>query len=69
MTETFKLNEKLSGGGRSRQTVTVTAHRSVDAGGVESWSGTFKTRACSPAAASARRLRAQARHLEGDADV
>ena len=35
----------LSGGGRSRQTATVTAHRTVDAAGAESWSGTFKTSA------------------------
>ena len=39
------LREKLSGGGRSRQTATVTAHRTVDARRQESWSGTFKTRA------------------------
>src|SRR6478735_10770760 len=45
VTEKLKLNDKLSGGGRSRQTVTVTAHRTVDADGAESWSGTFKTRA------------------------
>jgi hypothetical protein len=45
VTEKLKLSDKLMGGGRSRQTVTVTAHRTVDAAGAESWSGTFKTRA------------------------
>ena len=45
VTETVTLREKLSGGGRSRQTATITAHRTVDASGEESWSGTFKTRA------------------------
>ena len=45
VTERLKLDDKLTGGGRSRQTVTVTAHRTVDADGAESWSGTFKTRA------------------------
>ena len=45
MTETVTLSDQLSGGGRSRQTATVTAHRTVDAAGDESWSGTFKTRA------------------------
>jgi hypothetical protein len=45
VTEELKLSDKLMGGGRSRQTVTVTAHRTVDASGAESWSGTFKTRA------------------------
>jgi hypothetical protein len=44
VTTRLKLNDKLLGGGRSRQTVTVTAHRSVDAAGAESWRGTFKTR-------------------------
>jgi hypothetical protein len=44
VTEELKLSDKLLGGGRSRQTATVTAHRTVDAAGVESWSGTFKTR-------------------------
>jgi hypothetical protein len=43
--ETVTLRDRLSGGGRSRQTATVTAHRTVDAAGAESWSGTFKTRA------------------------
>jgi hypothetical protein len=42
LNETVKLSDRLSGGGRSRQTATVTAHRSVDASG-ESWRGTFKT--------------------------
>ena len=32
------------GGGRNRQTATFIAHRTVDAAGVETWSGTFKTR-------------------------
>jgi hypothetical protein len=45
VTEELTLRDKLSGGGRSRQTATVTAHRTVDASGAESWSGTFKTRA------------------------
>lgn len=45
VTEEVKLRDRLSGGGRSRQTATVTAHRTVDAAGAESWSGTFKTRA------------------------
>jgi len=44
VTTRLKLDDKLLGGGRSRQTVTVTAHRSVDAAGAESWGGTFKTR-------------------------
>ena len=45
MTEKLTLREPLKGGGRSRQTATVTARRTVDAAGVESWSGTFATRA------------------------
>ena len=45
VTEKLTLRDRLSGGGRSRQTATVTAHRTVDADGAESWSGTFKTRA------------------------
>jgi hypothetical protein len=45
LNETVKLSDQLSGGGRSRQTATVTARRSVNAGGVESWKGTFKTTA------------------------
>jgi len=44
VSETVTLRDRLSGGGRSRQTATVTAHRTVDADGAESWSGTFKTR-------------------------
>ena len=44
VTETVTLRDRLSGGGRSRQTATVTAQRTVDADGAESWSGTFKTR-------------------------
>jgi hypothetical protein len=44
VTQALKLSDKLMGGGRSRQTVTVTAHRTVGADGAESWSGTFKTR-------------------------
>jgi hypothetical protein len=43
--ETVKLSDRLSGGGRSRQTATVTARRTVDADGGESWKGTFKTKA------------------------
>jgi hypothetical protein len=43
--ETVTLRDRLAGGGRSRQTATVTARRTVDAAGEESWSGTFKTRA------------------------
>lgn len=45
VTEEVVLRDRLDGGGRSRQTATITAERSVDANGVESWSGTFKTRA------------------------
>ncbi len=45
VTEEVVLREPLDGGGRSRQTATITAERSVDADGVASWSGTFKTRA------------------------
>jgi hypothetical protein len=44
VTDELKLSDRLMGGGRSRQTATVTAHRKVDASGAESWSGTFKTR-------------------------
>ena len=44
VSETVTLRDRISGGGRSRQTATVTAHRTVDADGAESWSGTFKTR-------------------------
>ena len=44
VTETVTLKDRLSGGGRSRQTATVTAKRSLDDDGAESWSGTFKTR-------------------------
>ena len=44
VTETVTLKDRLSGGGRSRQTATVTAKRTVDDDGAESWSGTFKTR-------------------------
>jgi hypothetical protein len=43
--ETLTLRDRLAGGGRSRQTATITARRTVDAAGAESWSGTFKTRA------------------------
>ena len=43
--EEVTLRDRLDGGGRSRQTATVTARRTVDDDGVESWSGTFKTRA------------------------
>jgi hypothetical protein len=43
--QTVTLRERLSGGGRSRQTATVTARRSVDAAGEATWRGTFKTRA------------------------
>ena len=45
VSERVTLRDRLSGGGRSRQTATVTARRTVDAAGEESWSGTFKTRA------------------------
>jgi hypothetical protein len=45
VSDELELRDKLMGGGRSRQTVAVTAHRTVDASGAESWSGTFKTRA------------------------
>ena len=44
MNETVTLRDRLRGGGRSRQTATVTGRRAVDTAGVESWSGTFKTR-------------------------
>lgn len=43
--DTVTVRTGLKGGGRVRQTATVTAHRVVDASGVETWSGTFKTRA------------------------
>src|SRR3954447_1735003 len=43
--ETVTLRARLAGGGRSRQTATITARRTVDAAGAESWSGTFRTRA------------------------
>jgi hypothetical protein len=43
--ETVKLSDPIRGGGRSRQTATVTARRTVDSSGVESWKGTFKTKA------------------------
>jgi hypothetical protein len=45
VSETVTLRERLSGGGRNRQTATVTARRTVDAAGEETWRGTFKTRA------------------------
>lgn len=45
LTEEVVMRNRLRGGGRSRQSATVTARRSVDADGNESWSGTFKTRA------------------------
>lgn len=40
VSDTVKLNTRLKGGGRNRQTATVTAHFDGTA-----WSGTFKTRA------------------------
>lgn len=45
VTEKVMVKNRLRGGGNSRQSVTVTAKRSVDDDGAESWSGTFKTRA------------------------
>ena len=45
VTEEVLLRDRLDGGGRSRQTATITAKRSVDGAGDVSWSGTFKTRA------------------------
>ena len=42
--ETVRLRTRLNGGGRNRQTVTFTAQRTIDAAGVQTWSGTFKTR-------------------------
>ena len=45
VSETVTLRDRLAGGGRSRQTATISARRTVDAAGAESWSGTFKTRA------------------------
>jgi hypothetical protein len=45
VTEELVLRDKLEGGGRSRQTATITATREVDAAGDVTWGGTFKTRA------------------------
>jgi hypothetical protein len=45
VTEEVVLRDRLEDGGRSRQTATITAKRTVDADGVASWAGTFKTRA------------------------
>ena len=45
VTEELVLRDKLDGGGRSRQTVTITAERTVAEDGTESWNGTFRTRA------------------------
>lgn len=45
VTEELVLRDRLDGGGRSRQSVTVTAERTVAEDGTQSWSGTFKTRA------------------------
>ena len=45
MKERFHPEDRLMGGGRSRQTATITAQRTVDADGEVSWSGTFRTRA------------------------
>jgi hypothetical protein len=42
---TVTLRDRLAGGGRSRQIAKITARRTVDAAGAESWSGTFRTRA------------------------
>jgi hypothetical protein len=44
VSETVRLNTRLKGGGRNRQTATFSAHRTVDAAGGETWSGTFRTR-------------------------
>lgn len=44
LTEELVLRERLRDGGRSRQTVAITAERTVDDDGEESWSGTFRTR-------------------------
>lgn len=43
--EEIEVRERLGGGGRNRQTATVTARREVAEDGTESWSGTFRTRA------------------------
>jgi hypothetical protein len=45
VTEELMLRDRLEGGGRSHQTVTITAKRTVGDDGRESWSGTFRTRA------------------------
>jgi hypothetical protein len=42
--EEISLREPLKGGGTSRQTATITARRTTDSAGVETWSGTFRTR-------------------------
>jgi hypothetical protein len=44
VTETVRIATRLRGGGRNRQTASFTAHRTVDAAGVQTWSGTFRTR-------------------------
>ena len=44
VTDAVTVRQRLKGGGRSRQTASIVAHRTVDAAGVETWSGTFKTR-------------------------
>jgi hypothetical protein len=45
VTDTVRVSARLRGGGRARQTATVVAHRTIDATGVQTWSGTFRTRA------------------------
>ena len=42
--DTVTVRQRLKGGGRSRQTASIVAHRTVEAAGAETWSGTFKTR-------------------------
>lgn len=44
VSDAVTVRQRLKGGGRSRQTASIVAHRMVDAAGVETWSGTFKTR-------------------------
>ena len=44
VTEKLTLRDRPRDGGTSRQTVTVTARRTISASGAESWRGTFKTR-------------------------
>ncbi len=68
MSETVTLNDRLSGGGRSRQTATVTARRTVDAAGVESWTRHVQDpRRPDQGRQAPGHVPAQARDLDGDA--